>query len=128
MFVFEKISREYTAPNTVARVIIGVDRFFQSIMVEIIRSSPMRLGVGGMPRFDMQVIIHQRVRSGVTSLNPRVTDKVRVFFRSYRRLAKQNSAEEIRPCATIRVNAPFTPHRDMENIPEATILICPTDE
>jgi len=81
-FVLLSISREYTAPNTVARDTMGKERVFQSIMAEIMSSSPRRLGVGGSPRLDTQVIIHQRVRRGVISLNPREMARVRVFFRS----------------------------------------------
>ena len=80
--VFLSISKEYMAPNTVAVVIIGVDSVFQSIMVEIISSSPIRFGVGGSPSFVTQVIVHQTVSRGATSLNPRVIDRVRVLFRS----------------------------------------------
>ncbi len=65
-----------------ARVIKGVEMIFQSIMVDKMRSSPMRLGVGGNPRLDMHERVHHIVSNGVTNLNPRVIDRVRVFFRS----------------------------------------------
>jgi len=116
------------APNTVASVIIGNERVFQSMMVEIISSSPNRFGVGGSPKLETQVIIHHKVRSGAISLNPREIDRVRVLFRSYSRLAKQNSAEDMSPWAIISARAPFTPHFVIENIPDATILIWPTEE
>lgn len=80
--VLLRISREYIAPNTVATVIIGVASVFQSIMEEMIRSSPRRFGVGGSPRLVTQVMVHQRVRRGVTNLYPRVMARVRVLFRS----------------------------------------------
>lgn len=70
------------ALNTVARVMKGADRIFQSIRVDRMRSSPIRFGVGGMPRLDMHERVHHSVSNGVTNLNPRVIDKVRVFFRS----------------------------------------------
>jgi len=37
-------------------------------------------------------------------------------------------AEDISPCAIISVSAPLIPHAPRENIPDATILICPTEE
>jgi hypothetical protein len=80
--VFLSIKSEYTAPKTVASVIIGVDKVFQSIIQDIISSSPSRFGVGGSPNFDTQVIIHHKVINGVTNLNPRVIESVRVFLRS----------------------------------------------
>lgn len=82
LLVLTSIRREYKAPNIVAVVIMGVDKIFQSIMVDIMRSSPIRLGVGGSPRFVTHVIIHHTVSSGVTSLKPRVIERVRVVFRS----------------------------------------------
>jgi len=112
----------------VARVIIGVISVFQSIMVEMINNSPMSFGVGGSPRFDTQAIIHQMVSRGVTNLNPRVIDRVRVLFRSYSNFAKQNKAEDIRPWAIINISPPFIPHREIVKIPDATILMCPTEE
>lgn len=81
-FVLLYIRREYIAPNTVVSVIIGVDIIFQSMIVDRIRSSPISFGVGGSPSLETQVISHQIVNRGVTSLNPRVIDRVRVFFRS----------------------------------------------
>ena len=116
------------APNTVAEVMIIKEAIFHFITDLIINNSPIKLGVGGRPRLVMQVIIHQRERSGVTSLKPRVIAKVRVVFRSYRRLAKQNSLEDISPCAIISVVAPFIPQGDSVKIPAATILMWPTDE
>lgn len=107
---------------------MGVARVFQSIIVTSISSSPMSFGVGGSPRFATQVIVHHSVRRGVISLNPRVTERVRVPFRSYSSFARQNSAEEMSPWAIISVSAPFVPHRDREKAPEATILMCPTEE
>lgn len=126
--MFLKIRREYIAPNTVASVIIGKEAVFQSIIDDMMNSSPSKLGVGGKPSLDTQVIIHQIVSNGVISLNPRVIDRVRVLFRSYRRLARQNIAEEISPCAIIKARAPPIPQFERENMPDATILICPTDE
>lgn len=61
---------------------MGVVSIFQSIIVERIRSSPIRFGVGGSPKLEAHVISHQKVRRGVISLNPRVIERVRVFFRS----------------------------------------------
>jgi len=107
---------------------MGVDRVFQSIIADKIRSSPISLGVGGKPRLDTQVIIHQSVNNGVINLKPRVIDRVRVLFRSYIRFARQNNAEDISPCAIMRVRAPLMPQREMENAPDATILMCPTEE
>lgn len=107
---------------------MGVVRVFQSIMATNISNSPIRLGVGGSPRFVAHVIIHQMVSNGVISLNPRVRASVRVLFRSYSNFARQNNEEDINPCAIIRVNAPFIPQRERENIPEATMLIWPTEE
>lgn len=43
-------------------------------------------------------------------------------------MAKQNRADETSPWAIIRVRAPFNPHKDSENIPEATMLMWPTEE
>jgi len=80
--VFLRISREYMAPKTVARVTTGKEAVFQSIIVDMMRSSPIKLGVGGSPRLEMQVMTHHNVRRGVINLNPRVMAKVRVFFRS----------------------------------------------
>lgn len=82
VLVLLNIRREYIAPNTVDRVIIGVIRVFQSMIVEIISSSPTNLGVGGNPRLDTQTIIHHIVRRGVINLKPRVIERVRVPFRS----------------------------------------------
>lgn len=96
-FVLLSISREYTAPNTVAIVINGVDSVFQSMMAESISSSPIKLGVGGSPSFVTQVTVHHRVSRGATSLNPRVIDSVRVLFRSYSSLARQNRADDMSP-------------------------------
>jgi len=61
---------------------MGKERVFQSMIADIIRSSPRRLGVGGRPRLETQVIIHHKVSRGVTSLNPREMARVRVLFRS----------------------------------------------
>jgi len=112
----------------VAVVIRGNERVFQSIIAEIIRSSPTSLGVGGSPSLETQVINHHRDRRGVMSLNPREMANVRVDLRSYRRFARQNSAEEISPCAIIRANAPLIPQSEREKIPDATMLMCPTEE
>jgi len=112
----------------VAVVINGNERVFQSIIAEIIRSSPTSLGVGGSPSLETQVMSHHKDSRGVTSLNPREIANVRVDFRSYKRFARQNSADEINPCAIIRANAPLIPQSDREKIPDATMLICPTEE
>lgn len=123
VLVVLNINNEYIAPNTVASVMIGADRVFQSIIVEIIRSSPTNFGVGGRPKLDTHAIIHHKVSNGVTNLNPRVIERVRVPLRSYNSLAKQNRAEDINPCAIISISAPFTPQREMVKTPDATILM-----
>lgn len=85
------------APNTVAEVIIIKEAVFHFITALIIRSSPIKLGVGGSPRLVMQVVIHQSDKRGVMSLKPRVIARVRVLFRSYNSLARQNSLEDMSP-------------------------------
>jgi hypothetical protein len=127
-FVFWKIRREYIAPNTVAEVIIIKDLIFHFITELIISNSPINFGVGGSPRLVTHVIIHQSERRGAINLNPRVIANVRVLFRSYSKFARQNSLEDISPCAIIKVVAPLIPQGDKVNTPAATILICPTEE
>lgn len=80
-----------------AEVIIMKDLIFHFITDLIMRSSPIRFGVGGSPSLVTHVIIHQRDSNGVISLNPRVIASVRVFFRSYNIFARQNNLEEINP-------------------------------
>lgn len=123
-----KIIREYTAPNTVDSPTMGnnqVDHFIREVNIII---SPIRFGDGGSPKFDAHIKSHHMVLKGKISFSPRVIARVRVPFRSYTVLARENRADETSPWAIINMRAPFRPHVVWENMPAATILMCPTDE
>lgn len=51
---------------------------------------------------------------------PRMAINIRVFVRSYNMLARQNSIEEVRPWAIIRIIAPEVLHGVWISVAEAT--------
>lgn len=97
VFVFWQISKEQIAPNTVATPNIGAKNIDHLIIPVIMQSSPISFGRGGRPSFAAHLINHQKGKSTVIILNPRVIKIFRVCVRSYKILARANKAEETNP-------------------------------
>lgn len=86
----------------------------------MIRSSPIRLGRGGSARFARLARNHHVAVRGKIICKPRARIIVRLCVRSYVVLARQNRAEDTRPCAIIRMMAPVNPQGVWIRIPPAT--------
>lgn len=73
-------------------------------------SSPIRFGRGGSAKFARLATNHHTAASGKITCSPRARTIVRLWVRSYAVLARQNSAEDARPWAIIKMIAPENPH------------------
>lgn len=70
----------------------------------------MKFGDGGRARFIRVARSHQAAASGKMIWVPWSKIKVRELVRSYEVLARQNRAEETRPCEIIRIIDPAMLH------------------
>jgi len=89
------------------------------VAVRSITSASMLIE-GGAPKFLAARINHQIVRAGNKFINPLIISIFRVVDVSYVMLAREKSAEEIKPWAIIKSKAPDQPHKFIEKIPAVT--------
>lgn len=75
---------------------------------DTINSSPVKFMLGGMAMFIRLAISHHAVIIGRMLWNPRVSIRIRVCVRSYVMFARQNSIDDVNPCAIISAIAPAT--------------------
>jgi len=78
------------------RVIVAISIFAVKFML------------GGMAMFIRLAISHHAVIIGRMLWNPRVSIRIRVCVRSYVMFARQNSIDDVNPCAIISAIAPAT--------------------
>jgi len=107
------------------RAIVQGDQLNREVRI---MSSPIKLGRGGRAKFARLAMNHHEVISGRSICIPRAKIIVRLCVRSYCVFAKQKRAEEVSPCAIIRIMAPENPHGVWMRMPPTTRPMWLTDE
>lgn len=92
------------------------------------RSSPKRLRVGGAAILAVAATNHHKQVAGSKARKPFLRKSLRVLVDSWRIPAKENSAGEDRPWASIIVNAPDHPQGVIEVTPATTNPMWATEE
>jgi hypothetical protein len=90
--------------------------------------SLIRLVEGGAAMLVITAVNHIIVMAGVKWDSPLFNNILRVLDDSYNILTRANIDDEVNPWATIKVNAEFHPHVELDIIPIIINPICPTDE
>jgi hypothetical protein len=109
--------------------ISGIIRNIDIYVIDVINIISLnRLSDGGAAMLAAANKNHHMASVGSIFISPFIKNMFRVWELSYTRFAKENRADDERPCAIIISIAPISPHVVLERAPASISPMWPTDE